>query len=83
MGADRTATASRIRPLLNQRIFRRSHNKREKNPAAAVFAIKEKGILSRKRVERSENGEAGEFDFLDHAGLAVMAVPYPPIGRAC
>ena len=34
--------------------------------SAAVAAIKEKGILSGKRVERSERGSPGEFDWLEN-----------------
>ncbi len=34
-------------------------------PAAAIAAIKEKGVLSGKRVERSEQGLPGEFAELD------------------
>lgn len=32
------------------------------NPAAAVAAIREKGVLSGKRIERSERGQPGEFE---------------------
>ena len=35
-----------------------------KQHGAAVSALKEKGILSGKRVERAEIGEPGEFDRL-------------------
>ena len=35
--------------------------------SAAVAAIKEKDILSGKRVERSERGSPGEFDWLENA----------------
>lgn len=34
---------------------------------AAIAAIREKGILSGKRVERSEHGTPGEFDWLENA----------------
>ena len=37
-----------------------------KNPSAAVAAIKEKGVLSGKRVERSEAGQPGEFAHLEN-----------------
>ena len=33
--------------------------------SAAIAAIKEKGVLSGKRVERSERGDPGEFEFLN------------------
>ena len=33
--------------------------------AAAVAAVREKGVLSGKRVERSERGQPGEFEFLE------------------
>jgi hypothetical protein len=35
--------------------------------SAAVAAIKEKGILSGKRVERRESGSPGEFDWIERA----------------
>jgi hypothetical protein len=35
--------------------------------SAAVAAIKEKGVLSGKRIERSERGEPGEFDWMERA----------------
>jgi hypothetical protein len=38
-----------------------------RNPTAMVAAIKEKGVLSRKRVERSERGALGEFDWIENA----------------
>jgi hypothetical protein len=38
-----------------------------KQYSAAVAAIKEKGILSGKRIERSERGEPGEFDWMERA----------------
>jgi hypothetical protein len=38
-----------------------------RNPTAMVAAIKEKGILSGKRIERSERGERGEFDWIERA----------------
>jgi phage terminase small subunit len=34
---------------------------------AAVAAIKEKGVLSGKRIERSERGEPGGFDWMERA----------------
>ena len=37
--------------------------------AAAIAAVKEKGVLSGKRIERKESGEPGEFDRLDTASL--------------
>jgi hypothetical protein len=33
--------------------------------SAAIAAIKEKGVLSGKRVERSERGAPGKFDWLE------------------
>ena len=33
--------------------------------AAAIAAVKEKDVLSGKRVERSERGQPGEFEFLE------------------
>jgi hypothetical protein len=38
-----------------------------RNPTAMVAAIKEKGILSGKHVERRESGAPGEFDWLENA----------------
>src|SRR5262249_18417841 len=38
-----------------------------RNPTAMVAAIKEKGVLSGKRVERSERGAPGEFDWIENA----------------
>lgn len=38
-------------------------------PSAAVAAIREKGVLSGKRVEKSEHGEPGEFDAMADAEL--------------
>ena len=37
--------------------------------AAAIAAVKEKGVLSGKRIERKESGEPGEFDRLDATSL--------------
>ena len=34
--------------------------------AAAIAAVREKGILSGKRVERSERGQPGEFDAIEN-----------------
>jgi hypothetical protein len=41
---------------------------------AAVSALKEKGILSDKRIERSEVGSPGEFDHISDAELDRMCV---------
>ena len=41
-----------------------------KQPQSAIAAIKEKGVLSGKRIERSETGEPGEFDGLNEQELA-------------
>jgi hypothetical protein len=38
----------------------------ERNAAAAVAAIREKGVLSGKRIERAERGGPGEFDWLEN-----------------
>lgn len=38
--------------------------------SAAIAAIREKGILSGKRIERSEHGEPGEFDRMSDEELA-------------
>jgi hypothetical protein len=38
-----------------------------RNPTAMVTAIKEKGVLSGKRVERSERDSPGEFDRIENA----------------
>jgi hypothetical protein len=38
-----------------------------RNPTAMVAAIREKGVLSGKRVERSERGAPGEFDWIENA----------------
>ena len=40
------------------------------NPQAVIAAIKEKGVLSGKRIERSEQGEPGEFEGLNEQELA-------------
>jgi hypothetical protein len=41
-----------------------------KQPQSAIAAIKEKGVLSGKRIERSETGEPGEFDGMNETELA-------------
>ncbi len=41
-----------------------------KQPQSILAAIKEKGVLSGKRVERSETGEPGEFDGMNEQELA-------------
>jgi phage terminase small subunit len=41
--------------------------------AAAVAAIKEKGVLSGKRIERSERGQPGEFADLDNMSAGELA----------
>ena len=41
-----------------------------KQPQSILAAIKEKGVLSGKRIERSEQGEPGEFDGLNEQELA-------------
>ena len=41
-----------------------------KQPQSILAAIKEKGVLSGKRIERSEQGEPGEFDGLNEEQLA-------------
>ena len=38
-----------------------------RNPTAMVAAIKEKGILSGKRVERRESGAPGDFEWIENA----------------
>jgi hypothetical protein len=38
-----------------------------KNPATLVAAIKEKGVLSGNRIERSERGAPGKFDWIENA----------------
>jgi phage terminase small subunit len=40
----------------------------DRNPNAIVAAVKEKAILSGKRVERSETGQPGEFDDIEMMG---------------
>jgi len=40
--------------------------------SAAVAAIKEKGILSGKRVERCERGSPGEFDWIENASVGEL-----------
>ena len=40
--------------------------------SAAVAAIKEKGILSGKRVERCERGSPGEFDWIENASAGEL-----------
>ena len=40
----------------------------EKQFSAAISGIKEKGVLSGKRIERSERGAPGEFDWMENAG---------------
>jgi phage terminase small subunit len=41
--------------------------------AAAVTAVKEKGVLSGKRVERRESGSPGEFADLENMTAAQLA----------
>jgi hypothetical protein len=41
--------------------------------AAAVAAVKEKGVLSGKRIERSERGQPGEFADLDNMTAEQLA----------
>ena len=41
-----------------------------KQPQSAIAAIKEKGVLSGKRIERSETGEPGEFEGMNETELA-------------
>ncbi len=62
-GVDRAVVTveSLIREVDEARALAMSINQ----PAAAVAAIKEKGVLSGKRVERSEQGLPGEFAELD------------------
>ena len=57
------------------------HGRQEKQSAmengqlsAAVAAIKEKGVLSRKRIERSEIGGRGEFDHLSDEELRALVI---------
>jgi phage terminase small subunit len=38
-----------------------------RNPTAMVAAIKEKGVLSGKRIERRESGSPGEFEWIENA----------------
>ncbi|HEY7243379.1 MAG TPA: hypothetical protein VH678_05790 [Xanthobacteraceae bacterium] len=40
--------------------------------SAAIAAIKEIGVLSGKRIERSERGQPGEFDWLDRLSVAEL-----------
>lgn len=42
------------------------------NPSAAVQAIREKGVLSGKRVQRTEIGAPGEFDHLSDEELFAL-----------
>ena len=39
----------------------------DRNPQAMIAATREKGVLSGKRIERSERGEPGEFDWIERA----------------
>jgi hypothetical protein len=41
--------------------------------AAAIAAIREKGVLSGKRIERSERGQPGEFADLDNMSAGELA----------
>jgi len=41
-----------------------------KQPQSILAAIKEKGVLSGKRIERSETGEPGEFEGMNEQELA-------------
>jgi hypothetical protein len=41
-----------------------------KQPKSVLAAIKEKGVLSGKRIERSETGEPGEFEGMNETELA-------------
>ena len=42
--------------------------------AAAVAATKEIGVLTRIRIERSERGQPGEFDWLDKLSVEELRV---------
>ena len=44
----------------------------EKQFSAAISGIKEKGVLSGKRIERSERGAPGEFDWIENADPNVI-----------
>jgi hypothetical protein len=54
---------------------------------AAISALKELGVLSGKRVERSERGEPGEFDHMSDEELreavteSARALGFVPAGR--
>ena len=41
-----------------------------KQPQSVLAAVKEKGVLSGKRIERSEQGEPGEFDGMNEQELS-------------
>ena len=41
-----------------------------KRPQSVLAAVKEKGVLSGKRIERSETGEPGEFEGMNEQELA-------------
>jgi phage terminase small subunit len=56
-----------VESLINEAEQARLGAMEAKQYSAAVAAIKEKGSLSGKRIERSERGELGEFDWLERA----------------
>lgn len=62
-GADRAVVS--VESLIRDAEAARELAMRIKQPSAAVAAIREKGVLSGKRVERSEQEQPGEFADLD------------------
>jgi phage terminase small subunit len=64
IGADRAAVT--VESLIKEAEEARVAAMENRQISAAVAAIKEKGILSGKRVERSERGTLGEYDWLEN-----------------
>lgn len=55
-----------VESLLDEAELARQLAMRIDQPSAAIAAVREKGVLSGKRVERHEAGKPGEFDMLDN-----------------
>lgn len=80
VGADKTAVT--VVSLLAEAEEARSKAMASEQYAAAIAAIREKGILSGRRVERSERGQPGEFESMNADELrASIARDLETIGR--
>jgi phage terminase small subunit len=71
VGAERAAVT--VESLINEAEQARRGAMEAGQYAAAVAAIKEKGVLSGKRIERSERGQPGEFADLDNMTAEQLA----------